>query len=210
MNLWEFFASHRTEILEATLAHLLLVLISMAIAIAIGLPLGMLLVQRKRARTLALAVASVIQTIPSLALFGFLIPLPFLGGIGTRTAVIALVLYALLPILRNTVVGLTNLDPAVLEAAEAMGMTPGQILLRVRLPLGSSVILAGMRTATVITIGVATIAAAIGAGGLGTFIFRGVAMVSDAVILAGAIPAALLALAADGALGILERKLRVS
>ena len=208
MKLWEFFASHGTEILDATLAHLFLVLVSMAIAVAIGLPLGMLLVQRKRARAAALAVASVVQTIPSLALFGFLIPLPFLGGIGTRTAVIALVLYALLPILRNTVVGLTSLDPAVLEAAEAMGMTPGQILFRVRLPLGSSVILAGVRTATVITIGVATIAAAIGAGGLGTFIFRGVAMVNDAVILAGAIPAALLALAADGALGILERKLR--
>lgn len=209
MKLWEFFASHRTEILEATLAHLFLVMASMAIAIAIGMPLGMFLVQRERARAVALAVASVIQTIPSLALFGFLIPLPFLGGIGTRTAIIALVLYALLPILRNTVVGLTNLDPAVLEAAEAMGMTHGQILLKVRLPLGSSVILAGIRTATVITIGVATIAAAIGAGGLGTFIFRGVAMVNDAVILAGAIPAALLALAADGALGILERKLRV-
>lgn len=209
MTLWEFFASHRVEILEATLTHLFLVLVSMAIAIAIGLPLGMLLVQRKRAGAAALAVASILQTIPSLALFGFLIPLPFLGGIGTRTAVIALVLYALLPILRNTVVGLTSVDAAVLEAAEAMGMTPGQILFKVRLPLGSSVILAGIRTATVITIGVATIAAAIGAGGLGTFIFRGVAMVSDAVILAGAIPAALLALAADGALGILERKLRV-
>lgn len=209
MTLWEFFASHRVEILEATLAHLFLVLVSMAIAVAIGLPLGMLLVERKRAGAAALAVASILQTIPSLALFGFLIPLPFLGGIGTRTAVIALVLYALLPILRNTVVGLTSVDAAVLEAAEAMGMTPGQILFKVRLPLGSSVILAGIRTATVITIGVATIAAAIGAGGLGTFIFRGVAMVSDAVILAGAIPAALLALAADGALGILERKLRV-
>lgn len=209
MKLWEFFASHRTEILEATLAHLFLVLVSVALAIAIGLPLGMLLVQRQRARTAVLALASVIQTIPSLALFGFLIPLPFLGGIGTRTAIVALVLYALLPILRNTVVGLTNLDPAVLEAAEAMGMTSSQILLKVRLPLGSSVILAGIRTATVITIGVATIAAAIGAGGLGTFIFRGVAMVNDAVILAGAIPAALLALAADGALGLLERKLRV-
>ncbi|HET9804716.1 MAG TPA: ABC transporter permease [Candidatus Acidoferrum sp.] len=210
MKFWEFIASHDTEIFEATLAHLFLVLVSIVIAIAIGLPLGMLLVQRKRARALALGIASIVQTIPSLALFGFLIPLPLLGGIGTRTAVIALILYALLPILRNTVVGLTNLDPAVLEAAEAMGMTPTQILLRVRLPLGTSVILAGIRTATVITIGVATIAAAIGAGGLGTFIFRGVAMVSDAVILAGAIPAALLALAADAALGILERKLRVN
>lgn len=209
MKLLEFFASHEREIMEATFAHLFLVVVAMAIAIAIGVPLGMVLVQRNRTRVVALGIASILQTIPSLALFGFLIPLPLLGGIGTRTAVIALVLYALLPILRNTVVGLTNLDPAVLEAAEAMGMTPGQILLRVRLPLGSSIILAGIRTATVITIGVATIAAAIGAGGLGTFIFRGVAMVNDAVILAGAIPAALLALLADAALGFVERRLRV-
>src|SRR5215475_3123164 len=209
MKLWEFLASHRVEILEATLAHLLLVVVSMAIAILIGVPLGMILVKRKQLRSVVLGVASVLQTIPSLALFGFLIPLPLLGGIGMRTAVIALVLYALLPILRNTVVGLTNLDPAVLEAAEAMGMTESQILLKVRFPLGLSVILAGIRTATVITIGVATIAAAIGAGGLGTFIFRGVAMVSDAVILAGAIPAAFLALAADALLGLLERRLRV-
>jgi osmoprotectant transport system permease protein len=158
----------------------------------------------------ALGIASVFQTIPSLALFGFLIPIPFIGGIGKRTAVVALVLYALLPILRNTYVGLTGIDPAVLEAATAMGMTPWQVMWRVRLPLALSVILAGIRTATVITIGVATIAAAIGAGGLGTFIFRGVAMVSDAVILAGAIPAALLALLADGLLALLERRLRVS
>lgn len=210
MNVWEFMVSHRVEILEATMAHLFLVAVSMAIAILIGVPLGMLLVKQKELRALALGSASVLQTIPSLALFGFLIPLPFLGGIGTRTAIIALILYALLPILRNTVVGLTNLDPAVLEAAEAMGMTEPQILLKVRFPLALSVILAGIRTATVITIGVATIAAAIGAGGLGTFIFRGVAMVSDAVILAGAIPAALLALAADAALGLLERRLKVA
>ena len=209
MNLWEFLVGHRTEIFEATLAHLFLVAVSMGIAIAIGVPLGMILVKRKQWRAIALGIASVVQTIPSLALFGFLIPLPFLGGIGARTAVIALVLYALLPILRNTVVGLTNLDPAVLEAAEAMGMTEVQILMKVRFPLGLSVVLAGVRTATVITIGVATIAAAIGAGGLGTFIFRGVAMVNDDVILAGAIPAALLALAADAALGVLERKLKV-
>jgi osmoprotectant transport system permease protein len=181
----------------------------MAIAISVGVPLGMILVKRKTLRTVALGVASILQTIPSLALFGFLIPLPFLGGIGTRTAIVALVLYALLPILRNTIVGMTGIDPAVLEAAEGMGMTESQILLKVRFPLGLSVIRAGVRTATVITIGVATIAAAIGAGGLGTFIFRGVAMVNDAVILAGAIPAALLALAADAALGLLERKLRV-
>jgi osmoprotectant transport system permease protein len=209
MRVWEFFVAHRREILEATGEHLFLVVVAMAIAISIGLPLGTLLVRRKSLRAVALGVASILQTIPSLALFGFLIPLPFLGGIGTHTAIFALVLYALLPILRNTVVGLTGIDSSVLEAAEAMGMTELQILLKVRFPLGLSVILAGVRTATVITIGVATIAAAIGAGGLGTFIFRGVAMVSDAVILAGAIPAALLALAADAALGLLERKLRV-
>jgi osmoprotectant transport system permease protein len=210
MNVWQFFASHREEILAATREHLTLVIISMAIAVAIGVPLGMALVSRPRLRSAALAVANIFQTIPSLALFGFLIPLPILGGIGMRTAIVALVLYALLPILRNTYVGLTNIDPAILEAADAMGMTEPQILFRVRLPLATSVILAGIRTATVITIGIATIAAAIGAGGLGTFIFRGVAMVSDAVILAGAIPAALLALFADFLLGLLERRLRVA
>jgi osmoprotectant transport system permease protein len=170
----------------------------------------MLIVHRPTLRTIALGVASVFQTIPSLALFGFLIPIPFIGGIGRRTAIVALVLYALLPILRNTYVGLTGIDPAVLQAAEAMGMTDRQILWRVRLPLALPVILAGIRTATVITIGVATIAAAIGAGGLGTFIFRGVAMVSDAVILAGAIPAALLAIAADVLIAALERRLKVA
>jgi osmoprotectant transport system permease protein len=206
----EFFVGHRTEILEATAAHLSLVVISMAIAIAIALPLGMFIVQRPALRSIALGIASVFQTIPSLALFGFLIPIPFIGGIGRRTAIVALVLYALLPILRNTYVGLTGIDPAVLQAAEAMGMTNSQILWRVRLPLALPVILAGIRTATVITIGVATIAAAIGAGGLGTFIFRGVAMVSDAVILAGAIPAALLAILADILLAQLERRLKVA
>ena len=210
MNVWQFFVSHRVEILAATREHLILVLVSMAIAVAIGVPLGLALVAHPRLRAAALAIASIFQTIPSLALFGFLIPLPFLGGIGTRTAIVALVLYALLPILRNTYVGLTGVDPAILEAAEAMGMTEDQILFRVRLPLATSFILAGIRTATVITIGVATIAAAIGAGGLGTFIFRGVAMVSDAVILAGAVPAALLALLADFLLGLLERRLRVA
>jgi osmoprotectant transport system permease protein len=205
-----FFFTHQSEILHSTLTHMTLVLIAMLIAIAIAVPLGMLLVQRPKMRAVALGVASVFQTIPSLALFGFLIPIPYLGGIGTRTAIVALVLYALLPILRNTYVGLTGIEPSVLDAAEAMGMTPVQILFRVRLPLGLAVILAGIRTATVITIGVATIAAAIGAGGLGEFIFRGVAMVSDAVILAGAIPAAGLALLADGVLGLLERRLRVN
>jgi osmoprotectant transport system permease protein len=207
---WQFFVGHKAEILEATASHLALVLISMAIAIAIALPLGMLIVQRPTLRNISLGVASVFQTIPSLALFGFLIPIPFIGGIGRRTAIVALVLYAILPILRNTYVGLTGIDPAVLQAAEAMGMTNTQILWRVRLPLALPVILAGIRTATVITIGVATIAAAIGAGGLGTFIFRGVAMVSDAVILAGAIPAALLAIAADLLLARLERRFKVA
>jgi osmoprotectant transport system permease protein len=203
-------AGHRAEILSATREHVLLVLISMAIAVAIGVPLGLVIVRHPRLRAVSLAAASVLQTIPSLALFGFLIPLPFLGGIGAHTAIVALVLYALLPILRNTFVGLTSIDPAILEAAEGMGMTQQQILFRVRLPLASSFIMAGIRTATVITIGIATIAAAIGAGGLGTFIFRGVAMVSDAVILAGAIPAAILALFADFLLGLLERRLRVT
>jgi osmoprotectant transport system permease protein len=210
MTTWSFFADHRAEILGATLDHLALVLIAMIIAILIGVPLGMFIVQRPALRTIALGVASVFQTIPSLALFGFLIPIPFIGGIGKRTAIVALVLYALLPILRNTYVGLTGIDPAVLESAEAMGMTRAQILFRVRFPLALAVILAGIRTATIITIGVATIAAAIGAGGLGTFIFRGVALVSDALILAGAIPAALLALLADFLLGRLERRLKVS
>jgi osmoprotectant transport system permease protein len=206
---WTFFLEHRAEILSATLDHLLLVVIAMTIAIFIGVPLGMLIVQRPALRTIALGIASVFQTIPSLALFGFLIPIPFIGGIGKRTAIVALVLYALLPILRNTYVGLTGIDPAVLEAAEAMGMTRAQILWRVRFPLALAVILAGIRTATIITIGVATIAAAIGAGGLGTFIFRGVALVSDSLILAGAIPAALLAILADFLLGLLERRLRI-
>jgi osmoprotectant transport system permease protein len=197
MTPWNFFLTHRSEILSATLDHLTLVLIAMAFAIAIAVPLGMLIVEHRHLRAFALGIASVFQTIPSLALFGFLIPIPFIGGIGRRTAIVALILYALLPILRNTYVGLTSIDPAILEAAEAMGMTTTQILLRVRLPLALSIILAGIRTATVITIG------------LGTFIFRGVAMVSDAVILAGAIPAALLALLADLLLGLVERRIKV-
>jgi len=182
----------------------------MGAAILIGVSLGMLIVRRAKLRALALGIAGIFQTIPSLALFGFLIPIPFIGGIGKRTAIVALTLYALLPILRNTYVGLTEIDTAVLESAEAMGMTQAQILFRVRFPLGLAVILAGVRTATIITIGVATIAAAIGAGGLGTFIFRGVALVNDSLLLAGAIPAALLAILADFLLGRLERRLRVT
>ena len=209
LGAWSFFMEHRAEILGATLEHVELVLISMVIAMFIAVPLGMFVVQRPALRAISIGVANVFQTIPSLALFGFLIPIPFIGGIGKRTAIVALVLYALLPILRNTYVGLSGIDPAVLEAAEAMGMTPLQVLFRVRFPLALAVILAGIRTATIITIGIATIAAAIGAGGLGTFIFRGVALVSDSLILAGAIPAALLALIADFLLGLAERRLRV-
>jgi osmoprotectant transport system permease protein len=209
MSSWRFFVEHRSEILSATLDHMVLVLIAMGIAILIGVPLGMMIVRRAALRNISLGLASIFQTIPSLALFGFLIPIPFIGGIGKRTAIVALVLYALLPILRNTYVGLTGVDPTLLESAEAMGMTETQILFRVRFPMALSVILAGIRTATVITIGVATIAAAIGAGGLGSFIFRGVALVNDSLLLAGAIPAALLAIAADVLLGRLERKLRV-
>src|SRR4030088_1133838 len=194
MSPWKFFLEHRAEILEATANHLTLVMIAMVFTIAIGVALGMLIGHRPTLRNFALGLARIFQTIPSLSLFDFLIPIPFIGAIGRRSAIVALVLYALLPILRNTYVGLTSIDPAVLEAAEAMDMTSTQILTRVRLPLALGIILAGIRTATVLTIGVATIAAAIGAGGLGTFIFCGVAMVSDALILAGAIPAALLAI----------------
>jgi osmoprotectant transport system permease protein len=209
MSYWTFFLEHRAEILSATLDHVVLVLIAMVIAILVGVPLGMFIVHRAALRNISLALASIFQTIPSLALFGFLIPIPFIGGIGKRTAIVALVLYALLPILRNTYVGLTAMDPNLLESAEAMGMTETQILFRIRFPLGLSVILAGIRTATVITIGVATIAAAIGAGGLGSFIFRGVALVNDALLLAGAIPAALMAIFADFLLGRLERRVKV-
>lgn len=207
---WSFFAEHRAEILSATADHLVLVVIAMLIAMATAVPLGMFIVQRPALRATSIGIANIFQTIPSLALFGLLIPIPFIGGIGKRTAIVALVLYALLPILRNTYVGLSGIDPAVLEAAEAMGMTSTQILFRVRFPLALSVILAGIRTATIITIGVATIAAEIGAGGLGTFIFRGVALVSDSLILAGAMPAALLALLVDFLLGLLERRLKVA
>jgi osmoprotectant transport system permease protein len=186
--------------------HLVLVLSSMIIAAAIAIPAGVLLTQHPRARQWSLGIASVGQTIPSLALFGFLIPIPFIGGIGQHTAIIALVLYALLPILRNTVTGILGVDPIVRDSAVAMGMTRSQILRMVELPLAAPTIIAGLRIATVTTVGTATIAAAIGAGGLGVFIFRGIASVDKIQILAGAIPAALLALTADGALGWVEKR----
>jgi osmoprotectant transport system permease protein len=207
VSFWRFFLAYRSEILARTLEHLGLVAASMLIAVLIGIPVGIALVRRRTMRRWVLGTANVVQTIPSLALFGFLMPVPFLGGIGASTAIIALTLYALLPILRNTYTGIAGVDAAVLETARAMGMTPRQILWKVELPLSLGVILAGVRVATVISIGVATIAAAIGAGGLGVFIFRGVAMVSNPVILAGAIPAALLAIAMDLLLGFVERRL---
>jgi osmoprotectant transport system permease protein len=207
VTVWHFMLEHRAEILARTLEHLWLVTAAMGIALLIGLPVGVALVRHSSLRRWVLGAANVVQTIPSLALFGFLIPVPFLGGIGANTAIVALMLYALLPILRNTYTGIAGVDPSVLEAARAMGMTPRQILWQIELPLAMGVILAGVRVATVLCIGVATIAAAVGAGGLGVFIFRGVAMVNNSVILAGAIPAALLAIAADLLLGAVERKL---
>src|SRR5215472_12377428 len=195
------------DILELTSEHFVLVLVSMAIAVAIGIPLGILLTRRAPLQGWVLGFANVLQTIPSLALFGFLIPVPLIGGIGRRTAVVALVLYALLPVLRNTLVGILGVDAAVRESAVAMGMTGRQVLWEVELPLAMRAILAGVRVATVTTIGTATIAAAIGGGGLGVFIFRGISTVDTAQILAGAIPAALIALLADEGLGWLERKL---
>jgi len=196
-----------SDLLELTGEHLLLVAIAMALAIAIGVPSGIFLTRHEGARRWMLGFASVMQTIPSLALFGFLIPIPFIGGIGKRTVIVALVLYALLPIMRNTFVGIVNVDRAVCESAIAMGMTDGQLLRQVQLPLAAQTILAGIRVATVTTIGTATIAAAIGGGGLGVFIFRGVATVDTTQILAGAVPAACMALLADGGLGWIERKL---
>ena len=196
------------EILRETLRHVMLVAVSIGIATAIAVPLGVVLTRRPAWSRLVLGVAGVLQTIPSLALFGFLIPAPWIGGIGVRTALVALTLYALLPVLRNTVTGITGVDPAIREAGRGMGMTDWELLSRVELPLAAPVIIAGIRVATVIGIGVATIAAAIGAGGLGVFIFRGVAMVDNRMILAGALPAALLAVGADVGLGVVERALR--
>ena len=196
------------EILRETGRHLVLVGVSIAVATAIGVPLGIALTRRPAWQRLVLGAAAVVQTIPSLALFGFLIPVPAIGGIGTRTALVALTLYGLLPVLRNTVTGIAGVDPAIREAGRGMGMTDAQLLWRVELPLAASVIIAGVRVATVIGIGVATIAAAIGAGGLGVFIFRGVAMVDDRTILAGALPAAALAVAAELGLSAVERRVR--
>ncbi len=208
MRLWQFVAQNRAEVWQLTLEHLWMVGMSMAIAVAIGVPVGIWLTRRQAMEKPVLGLANVIQTIPSLALFGFLLPAPWIGARAGRIAVLALVLYALLPVIRNTYVGIMGVDRAVVEAGRGMGMTGRQLLLQVELPLALSVIIAGVRVATVISVGLATIAAAIGAGGLGEFIFRGLAMVNNVVILAGAVPAAILALLADFGLGLLEKRLR--
>ncbi len=197
------------EIARLTFEHLWLTLSAMLWASLIGLPLGVLLTRRPALAQPVLGIANVLQTIPSLALFGLLLPVPFLGDRAARLAIVALTGYALLPILRNTYTGIRGIDPALVDVANALGMTGWQRLFKVELPLSASVILAGLRTATVICVGVATIAAAIGAGGLGELIFRGVASVDNGLVLAGAIPAALLALAADGLLGVAEKRLAV-
>jgi osmoprotectant transport system permease protein len=205
LSLVSFYVNNAREALGLIWQHLYLVALSTGAATVVGVPLGILLTRRPAWRGSVLGLANIFQTVPSLALFGILIPIL---GIGFWTAVTALVVYALLPIVRNTYTGVAGVDPAVREAGRGMGMTDGELLRLVELPLAASVILAGIRVATVVSVGVATIGAAIGAGGLGVYIFRGVAVVDDTLILAGAIPAALMALAADGALGLMERRLQ--
>ncbi|MBW4632192.1 MAG: ABC transporter permease [Iphinoe sp. HA4291-MV1] len=211
MNISNFFLiKYAPEILERTLEHLLLVAISIGIAILVGIPLGILITRQKNLRQPILGIANIMQTVPSLALFGLLIPVPIIGGIGAVPAIVALTLYSLLPIIRNTYTGITSVDSAIIEAGQGMGMTDRELLLQVEIPLALNVILAGVRVATVIAIGIATIAAAIGAGGLGELIFRGIAAVNNQLILAGAIPAAVIALLADFAIGWLEGKFKVT
>jgi osmoprotectant transport system substrate-binding protein/osmoprotectant transport system permease protein len=201
----EFLKANWADILAHIAQHVWLVFISIAIALVIALPVGILITRKKRLRTPVLGIANVMQTIPSLALFGFLIPLPFIGGIGPRIAVVALVFYALLPIVRNTVTGILGVDVAVREAAVAMGMTDRQVLFKVELPLAMSVIITGVRVAVVITIGVAIIAAEVGAGGLGEYIFRGLRLNDNRLLLAGAVPSAVMALVADFGFGLVEK-----
>lgn len=209
MNWQDWSDRYGQEIWQRTGEHLFLVVTSLGIAILVGIPLGVLITRQPRLSQAILGFANAVQTIPSLALFGFLIPIPLLGGIGARTAIVALTLYSLLPIIRNTYSGIVSVDPAVREAGRGMGMTDWQLLTQVELPLAAGVILAGIRVATVIGVGLAAIASPVGAGGLGDLIFRGVAVLDNQRILAGAVPAALMALAADLGLGWLERQLTV-
>ena len=208
MNLLRFFWQNHEQIVELTAEHLWLVGISTLLAVLVGIPLGIVSAHWPVWNKPVLGAANIIQTIPSLALFGFLLPVPWLGSRADRLAILALTLYALLPVIRNTYTGIRGVDPAVVEAGRGMGLTDRELLFQVELPLALSVILSGVRVAVVVSVGLATIAAAIGAGGLGEFIFRGLAMVNNQLILAGAIPAAVLALSADFGLGWLERRLR--
>ena len=209
MSFWHFLQLNWPELLLLVRQHIVLVFISILVAVIIGVPTGILLTRYRALRGPVLGIANVMQTIPSLALFGFLIPLPFIGGIGSRTALVALVVYSLLPIIRNTVTGILGVEPSVREAAVAMGMTDGQILRQVELPLAMGVIVTGIRVATVIAVGVTTIAAAVGAGGLGVYIFRGLRQYDNNLLLAGALSAALLSLAADFLLGLVERRFSI-
>jgi osmoprotectant transport system permease protein len=208
MNVFRFILQNHSQVLELTMEHLWLVGVSTLFAVLIGLPLGIVIARRPALNKPVLGSANIIQTIPSLALFGFLLPVPWLGQRADRLAILALTLYALLPIIRNTYTGIRGVDPAVVEAGRGMGLTDSQLLWQVQLPLALSVILSGVRVAIVISVGIATIAAAIGAGGLGEFIFRGLAMVDNRVILTGAIPAAILALFADLGVGWLEKRMQ--
>jgi len=207
MNMFQFIAQNRTEVLELTLEHLWMVGISTLLAVMVGIPLGILITRWPALDKPVLGAANIIQTVPSLALFGFLLPVPWIGARAERLAILALTLYALLPLIRNTYAGIKGVDSSVIEAGRGMGMTDRQLLFQVQLPLALGVIIAGVRVATVISVGLATIAAAIGAGGLGEYIFRGLAMVNNQLILAGAVPAAALALLADVSLGWLEKRL---
>lgn len=208
MTLFEFWRTHAAELASLLGQHVMLVGVSTLIAIAAGIPIGILAAHRPRVGAPIVWLANVVQTIPSLAMFGFLLPLPLVGGLGARVAIFVLILYALLPIVRTTTAGLQSLDPVIVEAGTAMGMTPWQLLREVQLPLALPSIVAGIRVAAVIGVGTATIAAAVGAGGLGEYIFRGLSMVDPTVILAGAVPSALLALSIDGALTLVERRLK--
>jgi len=206
-RLFAFWAAHADELMRLVAQHIVLVAASTAIACAIAIPLGVFGARRPRLAAPLTALANIVQTVPSLAMFGFLLPMPLLGGVGPRAALVVLILYGLLPILRTTIAGLRSIDASILEAADAMGMTPRQRLRLVELPLAMPSIVAGVRVAAVVGVGSATIAAAIGAGGLGEYIYRGLSMVDATVILAGAIPAAILALLVDGLLLAVERGL---
>ena len=202
-----FLFKYGSEIIERSIEHLVLVIIAIAIATVVGIPLGILITRNQALRQPILGIANILQTIPSLALFGLLIPVPIIGGIGEVPAIVTLTLYSFLPIIRNTYTGIMSVNPAIREAGRGMGMTDMELLFQVEIPLSLGVILAGVRVAMVIGIGIATIAAAIGAGGLGVFIFRGISMVNNQLILAGAVPAALIALIADLGIGTLERRM---